>query len=145
MLWGFKISLMSNTMDKLALTIGALAGFLFGGWHELLTALIMIQALDILTGLLVGVKNKSLSSKKMSAGLYKKTAVWILIVFTNIIDRVLFDGAMIVQTAVCFAFISTEGLSLAENLGNMGIIIPDFIISYLEQVKNKGDISEKEV
>ncbi|WP_081835448.1 phage holin family protein [Carnobacterium jeotgali] len=67
-----KLGTHAGTLDKIALTLGLLAGFLFGGWHELLTALLILQGLDIFTGLLVGGKDKNISSSVMNAGIKKK-------------------------------------------------------------------------
>lgn len=132
------------TLDKVLLIGGGLAGFLFGGWSELLTALLVIQALDIITGFLVGVKNEGVSSKEMRAGLIRKMGVWILVIFAHTIDTVLLDGQLVAQTGVLFAFIANEGLSLVENLGNIGVIVPESVTKYLAQVKNKSDNQSEE-
>ena len=126
-------------LDKVLLIGGGLAGFLFGGWSELLTALLMIQALDIITGFLVGVKDKGVSSKEMRAGLIRKMGVWILVIFAHTVDTVLLDGQLVAQTGVLFAFIANEGLSLVENLGNIGVIVPESVTKYLAQVKSRGE------
>ena len=126
------------TLDKVLMVIGGLAGFIFGGWHELMGVLLVIQGLDIITGFLVGVKNKGVSSKEMRAGLVRKAGVWALVIFAHMLDIVLFKGAMVAQMSVLFAFIGQEGLSLTENLGNLGIIVPESFTQYLTQVKNKS-------
>lgn len=131
------------TLDNVLIFCGSLAGFLFGGWSELLTALLVIQALDIITGFLVGVKNEGVSSKEMRAGLIRKVGVWILVIFAHTIDTVLLDGQLVAQTGVLFAFIANEGLSLVENLGNIGVIVPESVTKYLAQVKNKGESANK--
>lgn len=43
------------------------------------------------------------------------------------------------QTAVAFAYIANEGLSSVENLGEMGILVPEPIVKYLKQIKYKGE------
>ena len=131
------------TLDKVLLIGGGLAGFIFGGWHELMGVLLVIQGLDILTGFLVGVKNKGASSKEMRAGLIRKAGVWILVIFAHMIDITLFEGNMVAQMSILFAFIGQESLSLAENLGNLGIIVPESFTQYLTQVKNKGESANK--
>jgi len=127
------------TLDTVLLVSGGLAGFFFGGWHQTLTILLVIQGLDVFTGILVGIKDKRVSSTLMRKGLVKKVGIWILIVFTHMIDLLLFQGQMVTQSAVLFAFIAQEGLSLAENLGNIGVIVPPNVTQYLAQVKNKGE------
>ena len=131
------------TLDKVLMVSGGLIGFIFGGWHELMGVLLVIQGLDVLTGFLVGVKNKGVSSKEMRLGLIRKAGVWILVIFAHMLDIVLFKGSMVAQMSILFAFIGQEGLSLTENLGNLGIIVPESVSQYLSQVKNKGESANK--
>ena len=126
------------TLDKVLLVSGGLMGFIFGGWHELMGVLLVIQGLDVLTGFLVGVKNKGVSSKEMRLGLIRKAGVWILVIFAHMLDVVLFKGSMVAQMSILMAFVFQEGLSLTENLGNLGIIVPESVSEYLAQVKNKS-------
>jgi toxin secretion/phage lysis holin len=127
------------TLETALLISGGLAGFFFGGWSQMLTILLVIQGLDVFTGVLVGIKDKRVSSTLMRKGLVKKVGIWILIVFTHMLDLLLFQGQMVAQSAVLFAFIAQEGLSLAENLGNIGVIVPPSVTQYLTQVKNKSE------
>lgn len=131
------------TLDKVLMIIGGLAGFIFGGWHELMGVLLVIQGLDIITGILVGIKDKGVSSTVMRKGLVKKVGIWVLVIFAHMIDITLFDGSMVAQMSVLFAFVAQEGLSLTENLGNLGIIVPESVSEYLAQVKNKGESANK--
>lgn len=131
------------TLGKVLMVSGGLAGFIFGGWHELMGVLLVIQGLDIITGLLVGIKDKGVSSTVMRKGLVKKVGIWVLVIFAHMIDITLFDGSMVAQMSVLFAFVAQEGLSLTENLGNLGIIVPENFTQYLTQVKNKGESANK--
>jgi len=132
------------TLDKVLMVGGGLIGFIFGGWHELMGVLLVIQGLDVLTGFLVGVKNKGVSSKEMRLGLIRKAGVWILVIFAHMLDIVLFKGSMVAQMSILMAFVFQEGLSLTENLGNLGIIVPESVSQYLAQVKNKSTNQSEE-
>lgn len=127
------------TLEKILIAGGAVLGLLFGGWSQLLTILIVTQGLDIATGLLVGLKNQDVSSTVMRQGLIKKVGVWILIIFSHMVDLLLFNGNMVAQSGALFAFIAQEGLSLTENLGNIGVIVPKSFSKYLAKVKDMGD------
>lgn len=145
--WGIemlylKIGTHAGTLDKIALGAGVFAGFLFGGWNELLTALLVMQALDIITGLLVGGKDKDISSSVMNAGIKKKVGTWAAIIMANTIDIVLFDSQPVAQTGIIFVLIGNEGLSLVENLGKLGVPMPDMITKYLIQIRNHSDKTE---
>lgn len=137
-----KLGTHAGTLDKIALTLGLLAGFLFGGWHELLTSLLILQGLDVFTGLLVGGKDKNISSSVMNAGIKKKTGTWIAIILAHVIDIVLFDGQPVAQMGIIFVLLGNEGLSLVENLGKLGVPIPEMITKYLIQIRSHGDKQE---
>lgn len=144
-----KLGTYAGTLDKVALSFGLIAGFLFGGWTELLTAFLMLQGLDIITGLLTGTKKEGISSSRMHEGIKKKTGSWIGLILAHVIDMVLFDGQSVAITGLVFVLISNEGLSLVENLSILGVPMPDFITQYLEQVRSHRDTieynTEKEV
>jgi len=136
-----KIGTNSGIISKVTLALGAIAGFLFGGWSELLTAILILHLLDIITALLAEGRGGKINSNKLGLEIKKKAGYWITLILANVIDVVLFDKQGIATTAVAFAFISTEGLSLVENLGRLGVPLPDFITGYLEQVGEKADVS----
>jgi toxin secretion/phage lysis holin len=46
------------------------------------------------------------------------------------------------RTAVILFFCGNEGLSIVENLGIMGVPIPDFIREKFQQLKGKGDLTD---
>lgn len=134
-----KIGTIAGGLDKIALTVGIVMGFLFGGWTELLTALLVLHLLDIITGVLAGGKGDGITSSKMDAGLKKKLGSWIALILANVIDGVLFDGQGIALTGMVIMFISNEGLSIIENLGLIGVPIPKAIRQYLTQIREQAD------
>ena len=137
-----KIGTQAGTFDRVLLVVGMIVSFLLGGWTDLLTYLLLFQGLDILSGLLVGGKRKELSSARMFGGIKKKLGGWIALVLAHVIDEVLFEGQSIVVTSLSIVLIGNEGLSITENLGNLGVPIPKFITKYLEQIRVQGDIAE---
>lgn len=138
----FRIGTTVGVFEEIALVIGFLIAFLLGGWSDVYWALLMAQVLDVITGAMVGTKHRKLSSRRMKEGLYRKIGVWLLVVFAHMLDVVFFDKQPIVTTGISLSFIATEGLSLLENLGNLGVIVPDFIKKYLEQVRDNQDVRE---
>lgn len=138
----FKISTNTATLSKISLACGMTVGFLFGGWTELLTAVLLLHVLDMISGLMVAGKNYNIDSKTMNKGVKKKAGNWIALVLANVIDVVLFDRQPIAVTGLAFVLIANEGLSIVENLGNLGVYIPDFISRYLKQIREGGDTSE---
>lgn len=109
---------------------------IFGTWLPLMTALLIIQASDILTGVLVGGKKKEISSTSFFDGLKKKVGMWILIVLANVLDVTFLGGVPVLKSAVCSFLLAGEGLSLLENVGLLGAPIPAFISDYLEKLRD---------
>lgn len=140
-----KIGTYSASLDKVALFSGLTIAFLFGGWSQLLTGLLILQFLDILVGTLVEGKNKNLSSRIVSLGIKKKAGGWIALILANVIDMVLFKGQPIAVTGLVFVLISNEGLTIIEKLNALGVPIPDFITNYLEQIRDQSDSKEIEL
>lgn len=142
LMYFFKVSTHSATLNKISLACGITVGFLFGGWTELLTAVLILHVLDMITGIMVAGKFNEIGSDKMNKGIKKKAGNWIALILAHVIDVVLFDGQQIAITGMSFVLIANEGLSIVENLGNLGVYIPDFILRYLKQIRDGGDTSE---
>ena len=51
-------------------------------------------------------------------------------------------GSML-RTAVIFFYLSNEGISIIENAGKLGILVPEKVRKVLEQLKDKGEEDEK--
>lgn len=138
----FKVSTHSAILNKVSLVCGITVGFLFGGWTELLTAVLVLHVLDMITGVMVAGKLNEIDSGEMNKGVKKKAGNWITLILANVIDVVLFDGQPVAVTGMSFVLIANEGLSIVENLGNLGVYIPDFISKYLKQIRDGGDTAE---
>lgn len=128
--------------------LAASGGFLsnmLGGWDMLLQVLIVIMAVDVITGWIVaGVFHKSpktetgaLDSKIGFNGLVKKFSVLLLILVAAQLDKAI--GGSFSRTAVILFFCGNEGLSILENLALMGIEYPAFLKNALEALKKKDD------
>jgi toxin secretion/phage lysis holin len=134
---------MAGSFNKTMIAIGAVVGFMFGEWTPLLMWILVLQGLDIITGLLVGGHDHDISSHKMREGIKKKVGTWIALVLAHVIDDVLFGGGAqaVVLTATAFTMLAQEGLSITENLGKLGILVP-VVSKYLIQIKEHGENAE---
>jgi len=132
------LSYIDSILVKGGVVIGAITSFLFGTWQEYLTILIVMQAIDLVTGFFNAKNKYELSSSQMYKGLMKKFAVWLVVIIAHMIDLILFDNH-VVQAAVAFGYIANEALSAVENLGEMGILVPESVVKYLNQIKDKSE------
>lgn len=113
--------------------------FLVGGVDMVLKIVLIAICIDYLTGLLLAIYNKKISSEIGYRGLIKKLGIIIAIIVANLADMTLGMDSTI-RTVVCMFYISNEFISICENLGNMGVLIPKKFIEYLEQIdKNKEE------
>lgn len=142
LMWGNNF----NFMEGLTMAGAFITGYLIGDWIPLMATLLVFQGVDIFTGILNGIDNKNITSKVLYRGFMKKVGQWLLIIVAHHIDVMAFGGNPAVVTAALGFLIGSEGLSITENLGKMGIAIPEQITQYLKQVKDSDkDKEDKEL
>jgi toxin secretion/phage lysis holin len=112
--------------------------FILGGWDIALQSLIVVMIIDYLTGISKSYVAEKLNSNKGFKGIVKKLAMLGLVAIAVIIDRLVGDTGLI-RTFLIYYLVANEGLSIIENLGEMDIIVPEFLKKRLEQLKDKGD------
>ncbi len=114
--------------------------YLIGGFDNLFRALLIMMALDYITGVAKGFKNKNANSNRAYRGLKKKLIVLIIIVAATQMDIIL-QGVGI-RTLVLMFYVATEFLSILENAAILGIPIPAKLKVALEQCRDKQDIKK---
>lgn len=141
---------MSETGFKGAITlVGTVGTYLLGGWDTLLEVLLIVTALDVLTGLLAAVVNRDLDSREMWRGGVRKVGMFAIIALAAQLDRVMPIGEALFQTtdpvlrtATVWFFLAHEGLSVVENAGKAGLPVPEGLQVFLRQLKERGDAKE---
>lgn len=118
--------------------LGGLIGFLFGGWNTALTIFLVIQILDVISGLLQAFQEHNLNSSIMRKGLVRKFAFWIAIILAHFVDLILFNGKEVALTGIVFSLIGQEAISIIENLGSLGVILPPALTKYFIKIKDKS-------
>lgn len=101
---------------------------------------IILVAFDILTGLVKGMKKNSTNSTKGLTGMIKHLLVVILIITAYPYLSLL--GLQPYANAFVLYYIASYAISITENLGQMGVPIPEFIKSRIEKLRDltdKGD------
>lgn len=124
--------------------LSAVMASIFGAWTGSMTTLGVCMALDFITGLLLAgvfrlskkTESGAASSRECAKGLIRKFGVLCVVVLAGRIDLEL--GTVIFKTGVCWAFIVSEGLSLLENVGLMGVPIPSIITRGLDLLQEKA-------
>ena len=124
-------------------SIGAMgAGFvttLFGGWDRSLEVLLIFIVLDYLSGVAAAIKSKTLKSSVGYEGLIKKAVIFLIVILAAQLDRITGNPAGLFRTATAFFFMANEGLSILENVGELGVKLPGFIKNVLVKLRDDND------
>ena len=138
-----------NNMEKVFNTAVAILAtfftYLFGGWDLALKILITFMVLDYVTRVIYAYVIKTLNSEVGFRGLIKKCMILAVLIVGVELDRMLGNGGTwVFRTLVAYFYIANEGISLLENISNLGVPIPNKIKTALEQLNNEEDLKEIE-
>ncbi|MFQ7842274.1 MAG: holin family protein [Thomasclavelia spiroformis] len=130
--------------DSVVAIIATFFTYLFGGWDVALSILITFMILDYITGVIWAYIQKNLNSEVGFKGLVKKCTILIVLIVGSMLDRLLNSGEWVFRTLVAYFYIANEGISLLENISNLGVPIPAKIKDALEQLNNKEESEKQE-
>lgn len=131
--------------DKVLKVLAAGAGAILGiwrGWDVLVKVLVVIMALDYISGCMVALAGKSpktesggLSSKAGFIGLTKKVLIGFIVFLGHLLDQAM--GMAMWQTAAVSFYLANEGLSVLENAALLNLPIPEKLKNVLAAMKEK--------
>jgi len=124
-----------NNLQFAFAAIGGYIGWFLGGYDGLVLALVAFVSIDYITGLMMAVVEKKLSSEIGFRGIFKKVIIFALVGVGHIIDCYLLEKGSAVRTAVIFFYLSNEGLSIMENAARVGLPVPEKLKSILLNLK----------
>ncbi|MBR2284557.1 MAG: phage holin family protein [Ruminococcus sp.] len=131
------VDIVDKTFQIISASVCAVCGFCFGEMDGLLIALIAFMVMDYVTGLIVAVIRKELSSEVGFKGIAKKVLIMALVAVGHILDaHVIGDGA-VCRSAVIGFYIANEGISILENAGNLRLPLPKKLVEVLKQLREK--------
>jgi toxin secretion/phage lysis holin len=112
--------------------------YLFGN-VKFLDLLAILMLCDIITGIVRAIKEKRLRSRNALFGYARKIGIFTVIILANIIDQILsLNGAVAIATVLFY--IANEGLSVIENLAQIGVKVPSVIADKLHVIQDeKGE------
>lgn len=128
-----------NTIQIVIAAVGGYVGYFLGGLDGFLYALIAFVVIDYLTGIMVAILERKLSSEVGFRGIFKKVLVFSLVAVGHIIDSQLIQTGSAIRTAVIFFYLSNEGISIIENASKIGLPIPGKLKDVLGQLSKEGD------
>ncbi len=130
-------------IDSIAGAVGAVLGFMYGEVTGLFWALIAFMALDYISGVVVAIIEKRLSSEVGFRGLAKKFLILVFVAVGHIADTYILGGTPAAMSAVMLFYIANEGISIIENAAALGLPVPKKLTSIMEQIRNKSESEEE--
>lgn len=122
----------------LALLGGAL-GYFLGGFDGLFAVLAMMIVVDYITGVMVAIKEKHVSSKIGFTGICRKILILLFVGISNMLDMYIVGSGSMLRTATIFFYVSNEGISILENATKLGLPVPGRIKEILEQLHDRSE------
>ena len=137
------ISIRNGILAAVA-AIGAGLLSLLGGWDGMLRTLVICMAVDFVTGVAVAALGRSdksetgrISSNSALTGLMKKGFELLVILIAAQLESV--TGFDYIRNVVLCFFIGTEGISILENGGLLGVPLPAGMKRWFEALRDRGD------
>ncbi|WIW27589.1 phage holin family protein [Bacillus inaquosorum] len=116
--------------------------YLFGG-VKYLDLLLVLSIIDVITGVIKAWKFKKLRSRSAWFGYVRKMLSFLVVIVANIIDTILNLNGVLTFGTVLF-YIANEGLSITENLAQIGVKIPATITDRLHVIENDNEQATKD-
>ncbi|WP_455716672.1 phage holin family protein [Anaerosporobacter sp.] len=118
--------------------IEGVAGWIFAGFDSLIYALIAFTAIDYITGILLAIHTKKLSSTVGFKGISKKFLIFLIVTMGNIIDNYVVGTGRTIRTLVIMFYLANEGFSILENAGQLGLPIPEKLKDALQKLNSSN-------
>lgn len=127
----------TNIIEGASAVMGGFVGWFLGGFDGFLYALLAFVIIDYLTGVMVAVVQKQLSSEVGFKGIAKKVLIFCLVAIGHIVDTQIIKSGSVLRTAIIFFYLSNEGISILENVTLIGLPVPQKLRDVLEQLRDE--------
>lgn len=126
--------------------VGSAIASYFGGWDTSLQILIAFMAVDYVLGIIIALvwhksqksEDGSFESNASLKGLLRKFSALIVVFIAVQLDTVTHTDGYI-RTAVILFFMANEGFSIIENLGIMGVPLPEVVKNAFTTIKAQSE------
>lgn len=128
---------MTEVSQGTATLLGAILGSFLGGYDGFLHALLLFIAIDYITGLMVAIVQKKLSSEVGFKGIFRKILIFGMVGVAHVVDSRIIGNGSILRTATIFFYASNEGVSILENASLLDLPVPEKLKDVLAQLKDE--------
>ena len=124
---------------------------IFGVLYIPVLLMVACNVLDYITGLIAAKyrEDGGISSYKSMKGIFKKVSMWLLVVVGSIIDTLIkysvntfgweWPLSFIVAAVVAVWIICNEIISILENITDIGVSVPRFLMPLVKNIKRKTE------
>ena len=116
--------------------------YIFGGLDALLEILIILMAIDYITGVCAAIYKKELCSRTGFNGILRKASILCIVACAHLIGNAM--GASEIRSAVIGFYIANESISIVENAISLGVPMPkkfvDILIKFKETEEKTDDL-----
>lgn len=140
-------------MKEIKIGITAVLGFissLLGVLYVPALLMVACNVIDYATGLMaVSSRKDELSSYRSIKGIMKKVCMWLLVVVGSIVDELIKYAAhtvgvdlpitFLVGCVVAVWIICSELISILENIVDIGVNLPPFLMPIIKQIQKKTE------
>ncbi|WP_028983341.1 holin family protein [Sporolactobacillus terrae] len=120
----------------------SVAAFLLGGLDNLVIAFGVMMGTDYISGVMAAYYMRTVSSYVAWRGIMKKSGMIMAVVVAHMLDMASGSGTFM-RNAMLMFLIGTEGISFTENLGHMGVPLPQKISEAFTQLRGENKKGEK--
>lgn len=140
-----------NTIKAIVTGVAAFLSALLGVLYIPVLLMILCNIIDYATGLMAA-KNRpdgGISSYRSIKGIKKKVSMWLLVVVGAILDQLLLYASQTIGIKIPVTFliacivaiwiICNEIISILENMIDIGIQIPSFLLPLVKNIKSQTE------
>lgn len=139
-----------TTMKSAATAIFSVITSIFGALAIPILLMVSCNVIDYITGLMAAPRRRTgISSYRGIQGIVKKVCMWILVVVGFIIDELLRYASQTIGLTVPFTYlvasvvtiwiICNEIISILENIVDIGVPVPSFLMPLVKNIKTQVD------
>ena len=131
-------------LDSFFVTCGLILSWFIGPLDNIMKLLIAFSVIDYVSGTIAGAITHTLSSNIGFKGIFKKVLIFVLAGIAHLLDSLMLGNTALMRDAVCFFYLSNEGISILENSILCGIPVPDKLKNMLLKIHNHGEENNDE-
>lgn len=124
---------MIDNLEKVyRFAVGIMLAFIFPFFQDYqIQMFLLIMFFDYATGIMVAIKQKNISSRIYIYGFFKKI---MMLCFISVTHPFEITTGLDIKGNIIFLLAVGEGISIVENLGNLGVIVNNNITQFFSQI-----------